>query len=213
MDKDRDFVELFDEVFAEACRKYRLPPGYHLEVERILNRKIAKKVSANELWKPDSSESEVKLTLAFPGGIAVHCRIDRIDRFGADCVIVDYKSSKTQSVKKLVHDGTRLQGPLYALAVREQKHLNPVAMIYWAVRDDEHHGWGEIPGYKAEFAPIPPNWSAEARARAVERLSGFLAGAVEARPENPDQCRWCDFVHACRVEQRTLVKIAGAIDG
>jgi len=106
--------------------------------------------------KPDSSESEVKLTLEFPGGIAVHCRIDRIDRFGADCVIVDYKSSKTQSVKKLVHDGTKLQGPLYALAVREQKHLNPVAMIYWAVRDDEHHGWGEIPGYKAEFAPIPP---------------------------------------------------------
>jgi hypothetical protein len=212
LNKDRDFVELFDEVFAESCRKYHLPPGYRLEAERILNRKIAQKVSANELWNPDSSESEVNLSLAFPGGIAVNCRIDRIDRFGHDCVIVDYKSSKTQNVKKLVQDSTRLQGPVYALAVREHLHLNPVAMVYWAVRDDELHGWGKIPGYNAEFVPIPPNWSADARARAIERLSGYLAGAVEAHPENPDQCRWCDFNRACRIEQRTLVKIAGAVD-
>ncbi len=211
---DRDFVELFDEVFAESCYKHHLPPGYRLEVERILNRKIARKVSANDKWKPDSSESEVKLTLEFPGGIAVNCRIDRIDRFGANCVIVDYKSSKTENVKKLVHDGTKLQGPLYSLAVREQKHLNPVAMVYWAVRDDEVYGWGAIPNYDAKLDPMPANWATDARARAIERLSGYLAGAVEARPENPEQCRWCDFRDACRVEQhRALVKIGGAVDG
>jgi ATP-dependent helicase/DNAse subunit B len=211
---DRDFVELFDEVFAESCGKCHLPPGYRLEVERILNRKIAGKVSANDKWKPDSSESEVKLTLDFPGGIAVNCRLDRIDRFGSNCVIVDYKSSKTENVKKLVHDGTKLQGPLYCLAVREHRNLNPVAMVYWAVRDDELYGWGAIPNYDADLDPMPANWATDARARAIGRLSGYLAGAVEARPENPDQCRWCDFRDACRVEQhRALVKIGGAVDG
>ncbi len=214
-DTNRDFVELFEEVFAESCYKNHLPPGYRLEAERILNRKIARKVSANDKWKPESSESEVKLTLDFPGGIAVNCRIDRIDRFaGGDCAIVDYKSSKTENVKKLVHDGTRLQGPLYSLAVREHKHLNPVAMVYWAVRDDELYGWGAIPNYDAKFDPMPANWATEARARAIERLSGYLAGTVEARPENPQQCRWCDFNRTCRIEQqRALVKIGGAVDG
>jgi ATP-dependent helicase/DNAse subunit B len=213
-EKHRDFVDVFDEVFAESCREYHLPPGYRLEVERILYRKIAKKVSANELWKPESSESEVKLTLDFPGGIAVNCRIDRIDKFGSNCVIVDYKSSKTENVKKLVHDGTRLQGPLYTLAVREQLHLNPVAMVYWAVRDDELYGWGAIPDYgDAELAPMPSNWAADARARVIERLTGYLAGAVEAHPENPEQCRWCDFNQVCRVEQRALVQIGGALHG
>jgi ATP-dependent helicase/DNAse subunit B len=210
---ERDFVDLFDEVFAESCLKYHLPQGYRLEVERILNRRIAKQVSANDKWRPDASEAEVKLTLDFPQGIAVNCRIDRIDRIGADCVIVDYKSSKTENVKKLVHDQTRLQGPLYALAVREQLHLNPVAIVYWAVRDDELYGWGKIPDYhKADLAPMPPNWAADARARVIDRLSGYLDGAVEARPENPEQCRWCEFSEACRVEQQALVRIGGALD-
>jgi ATP-dependent helicase/DNAse subunit B len=212
-DKQRDFVELFDEVFAEFCREYHLPAGYRLEVERAAFRKIARKVSAHDQWHPDSSQTEVDLTLDFPGGIAVTCRIDRIDRFGNDCVIVDYKSSKTQNVARLVNDVTKLQGPLYSLAVREHKQLNPVAMVYWAVRDDQLFGWGAIPDYDAKLEPIPENWSAEARARAVARLSDYLAGAVEARPENPDACRWCDFNGACRVEERdALVQIAGMPD-
>ncbi len=211
-DKTRDFVELFEAAFDEACHREHLPPGYKLEVERIQFREIARRVSANDLWAPDSSLAEVDLALEFPGGITVKGRADRIDIFDRDCVIVDYKSSKTASVQKLVASGTRLQGPLYALAAREQLHLNPVAMIYWAVREDKRYGWGKIPGKELEFEPMPENWAEDARARTIERLSGFLQGEVRAHPEEAEQCRWCDFRGACRVEQEqeALVMVEGA---
>ena len=209
-DKGRDFVELFELVFDETCVKERLPAGYKLEVERIQFREIARRVSAKDLWDAES-RPEVGLTLELPGGITVTCRVDRIDVFpNSDCVIVDYKSSKTANVKKLVASRTRLQGPLYALAVREELKLNPVAVIYWAVRDDERYGWGRIPGTIHEFDPMPPNWAEDARTRTIERLSGFLRGAVHAHPEETEPCRWCDYRHACRVEQEALVMIEGA---
>jgi ATP-dependent helicase/DNAse subunit B len=194
--------------------KERLPAGYKLEVERMRFREIARRVSANDLWDAES-RPEVGLTLELPGGITVTCRVDRIDVFpNNDCVIVDYKSSKTASVQKLVASRTRLQGPLYALAVREELNLNPVAMIYWAVREDERYGWGRIPGTDLEFQPMPPNWAEDARIRTIERLSGFLRGEVHAHPEEAEQCRWCDYRHACRVdqqaEQEALVVIEGA---
>jgi ATP-dependent helicase/DNAse subunit B len=153
----------------------------------------------------------VDLSLEFPGGITVKCRIDRIDVFdNNECVIVDYKSSKTASVQKLVLSSTRLQGPLYALAAREGLNLNPVAMLYWAVREDERYGWGKIPGTDIELQPMPENWADDARARTIERLAGFLRGDVHARPEEAEQCRFCEFRNACRVEQQALIGIEGA---
>ncbi len=207
-DKGRDFVEHFEAAFDEACRKEHLPAGYRLEVERIQFREIARRVSANDLWTPDSSEAEVDLVLEFPGGVRVKGRVDRIDKFGNDCVIVDYKSSKKENVQKLVTSRTKLQGPLYALAARENLNLNPVAMVFWAVREDQRYGWGKIPGTDLEFEPMPENWTTDAKARTIERLSSFLNGDVRARPEEPEPCRWCDFKAACRVE--TLVEIEKA---
>ena len=212
-DKTRDFVELFEMVFDETCVKERLPAGYKLEVERMRFREIARRVSANDLWDAES-RAEVGLTLDLPGGITVTCRVDRIDVFpNNDCVIVDYKSSKTASVQKLVTSRTRLQGPLYALAAREGLNLNPVAMIYWAVREDERYGWGRIPGTDLEFQPMPPNWAEDARIRTIERLSGFLRGAVHAHPEEAEQCRWCDYRHACRVDQNAGQEALVMIEG
>jgi len=212
-DKGRDFVELFEQAFDETCRAEHLQPGYRLEVERIRFREIAQRVSANDLWVPDSSEAEKALSFDL-NGITVTCRIDRIDRFGDDCVIVDYKSSKTANVEKLVASSTRLQGPLYAHAVRENMQLIPVAMFYWAVREDERFGWGKIPGHDLELKPMPENWVVDAKARIVERLSSYFTGHVQAHPEEGDNCRWCDFKAACRVEQPAFVVIeraAGAV--
>jgi len=213
--KSRDFVELFEEAFDDARRELHLPPGFRLEVERIQFREIARKVRANERWSAETSDAEVELKLAFPAGVTATCRIDRIDRFkGDECVIVDYKSSKTASVKQLVGSRTKLQGPLYSLAVRESLKLNPVAMLYWAVREDELYGWGRVPGTTLIYEEIPENWAEDARQRTAERLAGYLAGAIHAQPEEVDKCRWCDFQGACRVEQAVelpaLVMIEGA---
>jgi ATP-dependent helicase/DNAse subunit B len=207
-DKGRDFVEHFEAAFDDACRVEHLPAGYRLEVERIQFREIARRVSANDLWAPDSSDAEVELALEFPGGVQVKGRVDRIDKFGNDCVIVDYKSGKKENVQKLVTSRIKLQGPLYALAAHENLNLNPVAMVFWAVREDQRYGWGKIPGTDMVFEPMPENWTTDAKARTVERLSGFLTGEVHAHPEEAELCQWCDFKAACRVE--TLVEIEKA---
>ena len=210
--REGDFVPLFEAAFNNACYKKHLPPGYKLEVNRIQLRKVAESVSASEKWTPLSSEAEVELALDFPGGITVSCRIDRLDRINdRDCIIVDYKSSKTQNVERLVESTTKLQGPLYALAVRERLHLNPVAMMYLAVRDDKRFGWGAVPGVDLNLKEIPPNWIEDARARTVDRIADFLGGAIHPDPSERDQCRWCDFAQACRyAETQALVMIEGA---
>jgi RecB family exonuclease len=218
-DQSRDFVGLFESTFDAFCRKRNILPGYKLEVERVQLRRVASKVNEIMQWPRLSSEAEVECSLNFPGGVIVTCRVDRIDRLGnGDCIIVDYKSGKTANVKKLVERKTSLQGPLYALAVRENKGMNAVAMVYLAVRDNEIFGWGAIPGAPPEvrLKEMPPDWIDGARSRTIERLQSFLAGEVYPQPTNADDCQWCDFAHACRVETQArepeIVRI-GAVGG
>jgi ATP-dependent helicase/DNAse subunit B len=207
-DKTRNFVELFERAFDEACRKRHIPPGYRVEVERIQLRRIARDVNESAQWPVEFSEAEVDCSLDFPGGVTVNCRVDRIDHVGnGDCVIVDYKSGKTANVDKLVKSETSLQGPLYALAVREKKHLNPVAMVFLAIREGKPIGWGAIPESGLELAPMPPGWIDEARERTVARLQSYLAGDIHVEPTTRDDCKWCDFAHACRIEQRADAEV------
>jgi RecB family exonuclease len=194
-----EFVGAFEMAFENACRERNFPPGYRLETERIFLRGIARGVGATERWSWVFSEAEVPLSLDFPFGITVTCRVDRIDRLNErDCVIVDYKSGAVPNVRQLIHSPVKLQGPLYALAAREQLHLNTVAMMYVAVREDKPYGWGSVPGVELGLAPIPPDWIESARERAIRRLGSFLSGAVHADPVEVDKCRWCEYVHACR---------------
>jgi ATP-dependent helicase/DNAse subunit B len=207
-DRTQDFVTLFEKAFDEDCHKRHIPPGYNVEVERIELRRIARDVSLAVHWPFVESEAEVDCDFELPGGVTVRCRIDRIDRIGGnDCVIVDYKSGKVANVDKLLESETSLQGPLYAYAVREKRQLNTVAMVFLAIRESKAIGWGLIPGSNLELAPMPPDWIESARERTIARLAGFLAGDVHAEPAHKDNCKYCDFKHACRVEQFELVEI------
>ncbi len=207
----RDFVEVFDETWEEECRKRHLPPGYRLEAERYVLREIARKVGATERWKADGREVEVDFELAFPRGIVVNGRIDRVDLFGDECVVIDYKSSKTENVKKLVASDTNLQGPLYVLAARQKLQREPVAMAFWAVRDDKLHGWGTIPGYAGGgLQEMPDDWAEKARELAAGRLEAYLEGDTAVRPHSDESCKYCDFAAACRVETLRRGVAAGA---
>ena len=210
-DRTRDFVQLFDEAFAAACIEEHLPPGYRLEVKRLEFREIAASVSATEQWRYDSSEVEVPLEIELSVGVTVSTRIDRLDIIGDDCIIVDYKSGKTSTIKQDLESESHLQGPLYALAARERRGLNPIAVVFWAVRDDERHGWGSIPGapdsVNASLREMPANWAVEARAAIEQRLVEFFGGNVAVQPRSPAACQWCDFAHVCRVEQQQLIAI------
>ena len=212
VDRQGDFVVLLEQAFDRACREQHLPAGYRLEVERINLNNIARKVSATEQWEPLSSQAEVDLTLDYPGGITVTCRVDRIDRMSdTDCIILDYKAGKTARVEQMVESQVKLQGPLYALAVRERMQLNTIAMMYLAIREDTRFGWGEVPGAKLDLKPIPPNWIEDARDRSIVRLESFLGGDVHAEPTEADSCRWCDFRHACRIGERQAQTMAGGV--
>src|SRR5262249_32038177 len=127
--------------------------------------------------------AEVELALDFPGGITVNCRIDRIDKVtDRDCIIVDYKSSRTARVEQLLESVVKLQGPLYALAARERLQLNTVAMMYVAVREDKRFGWGAVPGVDLNLKEMPARWIEEARERAIDRVADFLGGAIHPDP-------------------------------
>jgi RecB family exonuclease len=208
LNRQVEFVTLFESAFDKACSDKHLPPGYPLEVERIAFREIARRVKATEQWTPQSSEAEVELTIDFPGGITVAGRADRIDRMNDhDCIIVDYKSSRTARVEQMVESKIRLQGPLYALAARERLNLNTIAMMYVAVREDQRFGWGAVPGTDLSLEAMPIRWIEDARDRTIERISSFLAGEVTPEPAEPEHCKWCDYVQSCRVEQNPLVNI------
>ena len=213
-DRTREFVDLFELTFDEFRVKYNYPPGYKLEVERIQLRRIAREVSATVQWEVESSEAEVDCDFDFPGGVTIKCRLDRIDNLGAgNCIIVDYKSGKVANVDKLVESETSLQGPLYALAVRERKSLNTVAMVYIAVREGRTIGWGKIPGIDLELLPMPENWIESARDKIIERLQSFLQGDVHAEPATKEACTWCDYRSTCRIDELTetvTIGVAGA---
>ncbi len=216
-DKTRNFVDVFEHAFSEGCRKDNIPPGYDLEVQRIVARRIAAEVNEIGRWPAESTETEVDCTIDFPGGVTAVGRLDRIDHLGnGDCIIVDYKSGKVKNVDKLVESETSLQGQLYALSVREKRGLNPVAMVFLAIREGgKTIGWGSIPGASLELLDMPADWIDSARDRIVARLQSFLAGDIHAEPHTPDDCIWCDYRNTCRIEEQQTgdlihIGVAGA---
>ena len=213
-DRTQDFAAHFDKAFERACIERHLPRGYRLEVERFTLRNVARAVSATHSWPVESSEAEVEVKLPLVDGVTMTGRVDRVDRIGGlDCVIIDYKSKKKGGMKRLVEGETALQGPLYALALRRQFGLNTVAMAYWAVRDNELHGWGEIPGYTGDnpLQPMPGDWEIAALTRIAGKLATFFGGAISPAPTDEDSCRFCDARDCCRVEEgKGLVMIETA---
>ncbi|HVY93766.1 MAG TPA: PD-(D/E)XK nuclease family protein, partial [Bryobacteraceae bacterium] len=210
-DRTLDFVDLFETTFEKFCREYNIPQGYSLEVERILSRRIAQEVNASIQWPTVSSEAEVDCSLEFPGGVTITARVDRIDDIGGgNCIIVDYKSGKVERVDQLVESETSLQGPLYALAVREKKNLNTVAMVFLAIREGKPVGWGSVPGADFELNEMPADWIESARSRSIARLESFLSGDVHPEPHKVDECVWCDYKNACRFQTTELIHIGAA---
>jgi ATP-dependent helicase/DNAse subunit B len=213
-DRTRDFAALFEQVFENACAERHLPRGYRLEVERFTLRGVARAVSASDSWPVEFSEAEVEVTLPLIEGVTMTGRVDRIDHVGgSDCVVIDYKAKGKAGMKRLVESETALQGPLYALALRRKFGLNTVAMVYWAVRENELHGWGNIPSDTGghELLPMPADWEDAASSRIADRLAGFFSGDVSPAPTHDDACRFCDARDCCRVEEtRGLVMIEAA---
>jgi len=86
-------------------------------------------------------------------------------------------------------------------------------MVYLAIREGKPVGWGAVPGADFELNEMPANWIESARERSIARLQSFLAGDVHPEPHAADDCIWCDYRNACRVQQTTELIQIGAAGG
>ncbi|HUR24282.1 MAG TPA: PD-(D/E)XK nuclease family protein [Acidimicrobiales bacterium] len=149
------------------------------------------------------------VTLTLPNGrtIGFRGRADRVDRDGAGALVVtDYKTGGCNGYDAIDTDpvdrGTKLQLPLYGLAVRQRFPEvgagTPVRSRYWMVSE------------KGGFKEFPIELTDKVLDRFGEVLGvivdGITAGNFPARPgapgwKTPENCRWCDMGSLCQEDR------------
>jgi RecB family exonuclease len=157
----------------------------------------------------DDPDSWPALRIPSPdGGPDVHVRgaIDRIDRVDGRLVVLDYKSSRIESLRRKVREGTLLapefQLAIYAALLRQREPKERVDAQYISLRSARRtptlaeakfdvDALLELdPARRAAIAA--PNL-----ANAVfERVGKMRAGIFEVRPLD---CDFCDLKPACRL--------------
>ncbi|MGC4098972.1 MAG: exodeoxyribonuclease V subunit gamma [Nitrospira sp.] len=138
-------------LFISAPDKYGFRPSslWTFEQEQLLVKlqaTIEALCNEDDGWTPIAYEQKFGID-SFPPlevnlgteKILLHGVIDRLDRnVNGEIRIVDYKAGSSHLDPKALKNGTRLQLPLYALAVRNALHLGNVSEgIYWKIQGAE----------------------------------------------------------------------------
>ncbi len=149
--RDRGAMEpLFDQVFRETCAREQIPEGYRTEAVRLEMRRNLQRFTGQAVI-PGASVSAIehKLSLPLDDGTTLHCRLDRIDSAsGGTALIIDYKYSGPQKVAALVkgHDeGTRIQGGIYMLAVKNAGSVLGGMLFAGVRKEPSWDGWHTLP--------------------------------------------------------------------
>ncbi len=195
---------LVNVAFRQACERDAIPDGYRTEAVRLeLLRNLRRFVRTVEIAPDTRVQTERTLTLPLPEGVTLRCRIDRID-IAPDgrALIVDYKYSGPKYVADLVKahaQGTRVQGGLYALALRASGQ-EVSGMVFVPLRNEpKEDGWRHDPAPVMEI-------SLAAATRAVREIR---AGVILPRPADSKHCARCEFRDVCRVESAPAALGAG----
>lgn len=183
-------------------------------LEREWQRQAIARLLALDLERPPFAVLETERAHAFRiGGLELGLRIDRVDRIGAELVVIDYKTGRTKST---AWRGARMdapQLPLYAVLHPDR----PGGIAYAAVgaARARYYGVGRddrvLPGLKPaeKFALTEdrdsgyawPDISAHWRAWLERLAAGVAAGVAEVDPKlGADTCRHCHLAALCRVE-------------
>lgn len=167
-----------------------------------------------DLSRPDFAvvETERPLELAI-GGVGLRLRVDRLDRVGDDCVVIDYKTGRQGAA---AWRGARMdapQLPLYAVHHPEQPTgiafalAGPASAKYVAVGRDAAAIGGMKPAEKFELTEDRRrgfDWeaiTAQWRASLEQLAAQFAAGRAEVDPKlGGTTCRHCHLSGLCRVE-------------
>jgi ATP-dependent helicase/DNAse subunit B len=177
---------LFAGIFDNICRDQCIVRGYRTESLREQMLEDLLRFAAHKDWPAGAgtlTEEPFEFNLA--GVVTLRGRIDRLEKSAAgEGRVVDYKYSK----KNYAREESRLQGPLYLLAVESAFGLRPAGMYYC--------------GLRGEVRYVEQNISRE-RIEAVTQAAVHAAGRIRegettANPADLDQCRYCTYRDVCR---------------
>ncbi len=197
----RDIEALFEEEFAGALERKRIPRGYHTERLRNAMLEDLRAFASDGRWPVAGLRplTEREFQFALGDAVTIAGKIDRLDlsEDGRGWV-TDYKYSR--SAKARVEDENLLQAPLYLMAAQRVFGVEPAAMWYVALK-----GGVEVAGWEAEF---PEAFFEGAEARTLRAVEEIRAGRIAPEPAHRDKCRFCDYRDACRVEARAAEVVA-----
>jgi ATP-dependent helicase/DNAse subunit B len=191
--------EIAREVFTDAPREYGFRPTplweqQQREFLQVLERTVVALEETRAEYVPHAQElpfglhGAPSLTLHSPSSILpplsstiqIRGYIDRVDRAPDGSLrVIDYKAGSSRISARELEEGTRLQLPLYALAVRDALRLGPVTDgFYWhigsaspsylrlgryeggvegAIEQAVEHVLAYVAAVRAgQFAPMPP---------------------------------------------------------
>lgn len=200
---------VLDEVFADECRRARVPATYRTEavgLEMLRNFEIFLADRRIALGWP--SRVEEKFELALNPLVTITGRIDRVD-VGArnQALVIDYKYSAGNKIRERIEEnaaGNLVQGGLYLLAAERCLGLKPVGMLYCGLRKEVvWDGWHlAIAGLEGigESRGTLEDLTRAAAETAVEVFDAITSGRVAPEPADRAKCLWCDFQDICRVE-------------
>jgi hypothetical protein len=128
-------------------------------------------------------------------------------------LIIDYKHSKADRIKKLVaghEQGTHLQGFLYLQGLAEEKGLKPAGMTFCSLKNETTAGgWVQRDVFPNDSIPggvetlDAARWEklvADGVGAAAEAGKRIREGVIAVEPEDRGFCeRLCAFRSVCRV--------------
>jgi ATP-dependent helicase/DNAse subunit B len=197
---------IFERIFTQKLGDKHVPFGYH--TERLRNQMLddLQAFTTHYGWQRGVFTSQTELKFDLPvGDFVVRGRIDRLDTSpDGKSYVIDYKYSAPANVKKKLKNQNLLQAPLYMLAARDCLNVNPEGMFYIGVKSEVvYAGWSHSP--LLDSLPVPENWLDVTRERVIELVARIRSGVIAPDPADRENCRFCDYRDACRIESETAV--------
>lgn len=130
------------------------------------------------------------------GDVNVRGRIDRVDRAPGGFVVLDYKSSRVESLRRKLRPDTLLQPELqlalYAAVLRQRAPQSRVDAAYVSLKDARRTSQLS----EAKGVDLEALLARDLPQAVAERAAKMRAGRFEARPLS---CDFCDLLPACRL--------------
>jgi ATP-dependent helicase/DNAse subunit B len=209
----QNIAAVFERIFTQKLEDKHVPFGYH--TERLRNQMLddVQAFAAHLGWHREVFTSQTELKFELPiGDFVVNGRIDRLDTSpDGKSYVIDYKYSAPANVKKKLKNQGLLQAPLYMLAAQDCFQVRPEGMFYIGVKSEVvYAGWSHSP--LLDSLPLPENWLDVTRDRAIELVSRIRSGQIAPNPADPENCRFCDYRDACRIESAFAQPASGAAE-